>query len=341
MFYDSYSTPPRPKNRAKVWIIRLLLIFVALWVASVLMLSLFSQAKNIPKEDVELSLSEAFGRPIQIGSLEDFTIFPKMSFHVSDLSVLEAKGGEMIAAFSEMRLRMDFWAALRRTGYFEDLYLANGRLATDRLGFPPVEIATTERTEDGLLRLDGEVQGKKLIITLPLERENDSKQSAFRMNLSDIVNVDIEGLKLSFKAGMGDESIDLTTLDLMGLKGALRIQTKQLEADQPKDIFLYFDRAPVASLLPGRGSVAKLTEALLPPASKMKDVPETLSGSTYIFRVQAGNWTSDKGLNYGPATIAWLYKDGQWISPVIAEHKLSDEGLEMLKQAVNRLAGRK
>ncbi|MES2729173.1 MAG: hypothetical protein V4621_03625 [Pseudomonadota bacterium] len=342
MFYDTPDPTAPRRNRLKSWILRLLVLFILGWIVWVLMISLFSQAKNIPKEDIERTLGDTLGVNVTIGALQNFTLYPKVGFTGQDIR-LSSRGEKPVpyATIGTLDMQMDFGQAAYYRGSFEKLDITNASLLGASFGLPALTIDQTQvKLSENQSRfvMQGKAGPVPYRAVLPLARVTKSGQpDAFSLLAHKTMTLVMDDATYEGKLFRTDTGLAVQPLRMADQVGTLTISRPDAAAATPLDIILALPLLKADMLTDPRHPVAVLLAAALPVASKMNAAPPDMKGATTILRLSAEQW-QENGKAVGPVTLVWVYRDGHWAQPVIANHNLTTAGLQGVQSTLLRLS---
>ncbi len=341
MFYDAPDPTAPRRNRLKSWIIRLLVLFILGWIVWVLMISLFSQARNIPKEDIERTLGDTLGLNVTIGALQDFSLYPKVGFTGQDIR-LSTRGEtpEQLATIGTLDLRMDFGQAAYYRGYFEKLLLTNTSISGVHYGLPTLQIDETQikpAKKSSRLVILGKLGPVPYRAILPLDMQHQAgHDDSFRLLAHKTMTVVMRDATFEGKLFRTDTGLAVQPLRMANQVGTLTVAYPNAAKDTPLDIILALPVLKADMLTDPKHPVAILLSAALPVAAKMTEAPPDMKGITTSIRISAEQW-QENGKAIGPVTLVWVYKNGKWSQPVIANHNLTTAGLQAVQSVLLRL----
>lgn len=345
MFYDAPDPTAPRRNRLKSWILRLLVIFILGWIVWVLMISLFSQARNIPKEDIERTLGDTLGLNVTIGVLQNFSLYPKVGFAGQDIRLAtRGEAPQILASIGTLDLQMDFGQAAYYRGYFEKLLLTNTSISGAAYGLPTLQIAETQvkpGAKSSRLVILGQAGSVPYRAVMPLDwRHKDGEEDSFRLLAHKTMTLVMGKATLEGKLFRTDTGLAVQPLRMADQVGTLTIAYPDGAKQTPLDIILALPILKPEMLTDPTHPVATLITAALPAPAKMAAAPPDMKGATAIVRIAAEQWQeADK--TAGPVTLVWVYKNGKWAQPVIANHNLTTAGLQSVQSLLLRLTAQK
>lgn len=341
MFYNTPDPTAPRRNRAKTWIIRLLITFIVVWVFWIAFISLLSQAKHIPKEEIERTLSDSTGLEVTIGALRDFTLYPSVRFAAEDVVIARHDNeGMPLARLGLLDVGMDFKQAAFYQGNFQHLIVAGLSLSGAPYGLPDILIETNKvklGEELSRMTLAGKLGDEKIRIVMPLLREeNDNGKDDFRFSGDRAITIVLGDAVMEGKLLQTATGFMMQPFRVAGQSGVLSLN-RAADESKPVDVVLALPQLQATQLTDPSQPLAEVLGALLPPPREMREVPDALEGARLAIRISIEQWMVNNQ-KQGSVTLAWIYKNGRWIQPVIATHKLSPVGLQDVQTMLMDLA---
>lgn len=163
-------------SKVKTWILRSLLVLVALVAIALLMLKSLGGTSESHRRGLEQAFSDFLKADVRIGQLNAFNLLPQLRFDATDLSATSRKS-LYVYKIQDLKLAFGLWDLFLNRGRIEDLEVTDFKFDVG----PDLEIAHLGivRGAQPFLLANGEYQNRNFEASLQMQSDAKGRGSYF------------------------------------------------------------------------------------------------------------------------------------------------------------------